>query len=103
MADSTAVKTIDCTSINGWENLTRENFFLVPKNTRVEFYNPSGQQYNFAHSLGNLNDPEKNKYSYDPQTGILTVVGNGTFGNITNSQDVIQVWYDLIDVYLWRK
>lgn len=103
MADSTAVKTIDCTSINGWENLTRENFFLVPTNTIVEFYNPSGQQYNFKSSLGNLNDPAKNKYSYDPRTGILTVVGNGTFGHITNSQDVVQVWYDQIDVYLWRK
>lgn len=95
-------ETIDCTGINGWQNLTSNNFLAVPTMVRVFFNNESGNVYDFGGTLGNINDPARGLFEYDATTGLLKVYGNGT-DMTPNEKDTITLWYQDIDVYLVQK
>lgn len=94
-------ETIDCTGINGWQNLTSSNFLAVPTMVKVFFNNRSGNVYDFGGTLGNINDPARGLFAYDAGTGQLKVYGNGS-DMTPNNEDTIMLWYQSIDVYVMR-
>ena len=92
--------TFDCKKIANYEQLTKDNFFIIPKTVRARFNAPRGTD---SSNMGWNSTKELKSIEYNADTGILsfylTTSDNYSYGSYWTKSYSIDITGDLYYVF----